>query len=134
MSLVNVFVYGTLRKYGSNHDVIKNFILNSQKYHIQGTLYNVGMYPALVLESTEQLVTGELITIPEHAMARLDRLEGFFGYGDRHNLYDRVWYKDGGENSFYVYTWSKEKVREKKLKLIDEGDWISFQRSLVFSG
>lgn len=134
MKTVDVFVYGTLRKTGSNHDVVKNFIMDSESYQLHGALYNVGMYPALVLHPTEQVVVGELITIPEHALSHLDRLEGFFGYGDRHNLYDRVLYKDNNGREFYVYTWPMEKVRERKLKLIECGDWISFQRGLVFSG
>ena len=133
MKTVDVFVYGTLRMSGSNHDLVKKFIINSLPYQIRGSLYNVGMYPALVLGDTNGIVSGERITIPEHILVNLDRLEGFFGPGDQHNLYDRILHTDENGSRFYVYTWTFEKIAAKGLKLIESGDWISFQRGLVFS-
>jgi gamma-glutamylaminecyclotransferase len=73
-----VFVYGTLKRGGSNH-----FFLRGQKFlgnvrTVAGfTLYSLGDYPGMVRALSDATgVTGELWQVDDTALAELDRLEG----------------------------------------------------------
>jgi len=132
MESIKVFVYGTLREKGSNHRLIKPFLLDSRPYTVKGDLYDVcGAYPALVLDQEGGNVIGELCTVQAEALERLDRLEGYFSPGNPSNLYDRVLFEGDDGEIFFVYTWSRLKVNHRKLQRIESGDWIG-SSSLAF--
>lgn len=123
MEAIKVFVYGTLLEGCSNRHVIEKFILNSQPYQVTGRLYDVGSYPALVLDDRETLqVQGELVTVKAEALTYLDNLEGFKEPNNSRNLYERILHPDG----FYVYTWSQKKVDAMGLKQIIKSDWLLY--------
>ncbi len=74
-----LFVYGTLRRGGSN-DIAR--IAPSARFagmaRIRGRLYDLGAYPALLLDASDTAagwVTGELYEIPDHEWPALDALE-----------------------------------------------------------
>jgi gamma-glutamylaminecyclotransferase len=82
-----VFVYGTLKRGGSNH-----LFLTGQKYlgdvrtEPGYTLYSLGDYPGMVRAPGDQSgVTGELWDVTDACLAELDRLEGL-----DEGLYERV--------------------------------------------
>lgn len=82
-----VFVYGTLKRCGSNH-----LFLRGQKYlgdvrTAPGfTLYSLGDYPGMVRSPGDtEGVTGELWSIDDACLAELDRLEGL-----DEGLYERI--------------------------------------------
>jgi len=125
METIKVFVYGTLRKGCSNHHVIERYIVESQPFQVTGRLYDVGFYPALVLDERETIrVQGELVTVNAEALTSLDFLEGYKGPNSKFNLYERILHPEG----FYVYTWSQKKVDEKGLKQIINGDWVAYSQ------
>lgn len=73
-----VFVYGTLRKGGSN-DITRlqpapRFVGMSR---IAGTLYHLGAYPGVVLGGAASVV-GEVYAIEPALERRLDEIEGLF--------------------------------------------------------
>lgn len=49
--LFRVFVYGTLLTAESNHYVAKLHIWQIRQGKVRGLLYNVGEYPALILDN-----------------------------------------------------------------------------------
>jgi len=73
-----VFVYGTLKRGGSNHHFLEGqrFVTEAQTKPLFA-LYDLGGYPGLVrtLEAPES-VMGELWEVDELALSRLDVLEG----------------------------------------------------------
>jgi gamma-glutamylcyclotransferase (GGCT)/AIG2-like uncharacterized protein YtfP len=82
-----VFVYGTLKRGGSNH-----LLLRGQKFlgpvrTAPGyTLYSLGDYPGMVRAPGDTAgVTGELWSVDDACLAELDRLEGL-----DEGLYERI--------------------------------------------
>jgi gamma-glutamylcyclotransferase (GGCT)/AIG2-like uncharacterized protein YtfP len=70
-----VFVYGTLRRGGSNgwRMAGSNWIGLAE---VAGRLYRIDWYPGLVLDSAAGPVTGELFEVDEALLATLDDYEG----------------------------------------------------------
>ncbi len=73
-----VFVYGTLKRGGSNHSFLASQIYLGEAELVPGfTLYSLGEYPGLVAEpENPENVTGELWKVDAPTLAKLDALEG----------------------------------------------------------
>jgi gamma-glutamylcyclotransferase (GGCT)/AIG2-like uncharacterized protein YtfP len=73
-----VFVYGTLKRDGSNHAQLAGQTWVGPARTSPGfTLYSLGEYPGLVAEPADRSgVTGELWAVDAAALARLDAFEG----------------------------------------------------------
>jgi gamma-glutamylcyclotransferase (GGCT)/AIG2-like uncharacterized protein YtfP len=73
--MVTVFVYGTLRRGGSNH-----FRMDGAEFVMQGVvrgrLYGIDWYPGLVADQSAGWVTGELYQVSAAHLAALDDFEG----------------------------------------------------------
>ena len=82
-----VFVYGTLKRGGSNHGLLAGQDFVGPARLAPGfVLYSLGDYPGLVAEAgAADRVTGELWAVDDAALARLDELEGV-----EEGLYARV--------------------------------------------
>jgi gamma-glutamylcyclotransferase (GGCT)/AIG2-like uncharacterized protein YtfP len=70
-----VFVYGTLRRGGSNHHRLHGaeFIAMAT---LRGRLYRIDWYPGLVADGNSGEVTGEIHHVPASLLAALDDYEG----------------------------------------------------------
>jgi gamma-glutamylcyclotransferase (GGCT)/AIG2-like uncharacterized protein YtfP len=71
---VNVFVYGTLRSGGRASGLLRGCECLGART-LPGTLYDLGAYPALVLEG-EGRVEGEVWRCPGELLHALDEYEG----------------------------------------------------------
>ncbi len=73
-----VFVYGTLKRGGSNHGWLDGQTYVGDARTVPGfRLYVVADYPGLVATPEDQVgVTGEVWSVDTAALARLDELEG----------------------------------------------------------
>jgi gamma-glutamylcyclotransferase (GGCT)/AIG2-like uncharacterized protein YtfP len=104
--VAEVFVYGTLRKHRSAHDLIKRApgrfikeVRTANKYH----LYDVGSFPGMIEDDTVegQGILGEVWEIPQAAFKDLDRYEcvnsGLFRRGEVH-------LEDGTSANAYFFT------------------------------
>lgn len=103
--VVWVFVYGTLLKGESNHSIIAPHILQAEPGRLKGRLYDIGPYPALVLDANGVWVEGEWNFIRSEGLKDLDALEGYHEKG-QNNEYERVWVMDadsGRSGWVYVY-------------------------------
>ncbi|MBM7702262.1 gamma-glutamylcyclotransferase [Metabacillus iocasae] len=83
-----VFVYGTLRKGESNHDLLKDAHLVAEQAYTQGALYDSGRgYPAMT--TGDGVVYGELYEVNDLELKALDQLEGYKA-GSPTNEYERI--------------------------------------------
>ncbi|WP_248930153.1 gamma-glutamylcyclotransferase family protein [Paenibacillus hamazuiensis] len=123
--MVNVFVYGTLLTGESNHRIAAPYVYAVKPGAIRGTLYDVGPYPALVLDAEGSRIDGEWLTVTPDGLAEMDELESYYGPGET-NEYERVWVQDIEDGSkegwVYVYTDSRG------LPRIREGSWREYRR------
>jgi gamma-glutamylaminecyclotransferase len=74
-----VFVYGTLKRGGSNHAFLAGQIFLGEARTAPGfSLYRLGGYPGMIprKNSAAEGVTGEVWSVDEATLAKLDRLEG----------------------------------------------------------
>lgn len=93
-----VFVYGTLRKGEKYSYYLKEAECLNENCTIEGQLYDTGWgYPALVCESSNILVKGELYRVTSEQLKELDKLEDYEENGTN-NLYERITVKVATEN------------------------------------
>ncbi|MFK7850097.1 MAG: gamma-glutamylcyclotransferase [Akkermansiaceae bacterium] len=127
----SVFVYGTLRRGGSNH-----FRMEGADFvgagTIKGSIYMIDWnpqltYPALVLDD-KGLVKGELYRVGEEHLAALDVFEGIGVDSWRNDEYRRVEttvYLDSGlEEESWIWEWNSTVQNAARL---DDGDWLAYE-------
>ncbi|HWA26021.1 MAG TPA: gamma-glutamylcyclotransferase family protein [Lacunisphaera sp.] len=85
--MTTVFVYGTLKRGGSNHLFLQDQRFLGEARTASGyTLYSLGDYPGMVRAPGDTIgVTGELWVVDDGCLAELDCLEGL-----DEGLYERV--------------------------------------------
>jgi gamma-glutamylcyclotransferase (GGCT)/AIG2-like uncharacterized protein YtfP len=111
-----VFVYGTLRKGGSNHFRMAACELVGQGT-ISGKMHRISWYPALVRGGSGR-VTGELYLVPEHQLQALDQFEGpSYRRSEVPVLLD-----SGEEKTAWVWEWDAELGNAEP---IEGGDWLA---------
>jgi len=113
---VLVFVYGTLRHGGSNHFRMEGGALVSPAT-VQGSLYRIDWYPALILNAKAPTVLGEVYRMPANCLAHLDAYEG----PEYHRLQATATTPDGLELQVWIWEW-KESIAH--LPIIESGDWL----------
>lgn len=119
---MNFFVYGTLRKRESNARLLKNAVLIAEQCWTNGLLYDTGYgYPAMK-QTNSSRIYGELYSVKENELARLDQLEGYTE-GGKNNLYERIEqmvYTDKGGFPAYMYVAGKDHLLKE---MVSKGDW-----------
>nr|MCS5537171.1 gamma-glutamylcyclotransferase [Candidatus Poseidoniaceae archaeon] len=91
VGLSDIFVYGTLMQ-----DQSRNAALNSHPHELLGSgsvvggLVDLGDFPGLT--NKESMVHGELYTVSDisRLISDIDRIEGFYGYGQQNSLFTRM--------------------------------------------
>jgi gamma-glutamylcyclotransferase (GGCT)/AIG2-like uncharacterized protein YtfP len=126
----HVFVYGTLRRGGSN-DI--NRLVPAPEYvgmgEVRGILYQIDWYPGLTLGG-EQAVTvfGEVYRITPELEAVLDAIEQVAPDADSEYFKREVEIATEGDRvTCLVYEINPARVRGKQV--IGNGDWILFHTS-----
>lgn len=124
-----LFVYGTLRA-GSSNDIAR--IAPAARHftgaRVRGLLYDLGAYPALLLDASAGWVAGELYAVPAHAWPALDALEepvtAERPNGEYFKLEAEVELEDGSRRLVWIYA-----ANPAVLKLdrpIAGGDWMTY--------
>ena len=120
--MIKVFVYGTLRKGEANAQLLKGATCIAEQCWTDGDLYDTGYgYPAMKQTPNSRLF-GELYTVTEEDLKRLDQLEGYTA-GGTNNLYERIQqtvYTDKGATIATLYVASRALLLKRK---IPNGDW-----------
>ncbi|MEY4244609.1 MAG: hypothetical protein RLZZ245_2194 [Verrucomicrobiota bacterium] len=123
-ALQTVFVYGTLRKGGSNH-----FRMAGAEFvtagTIRGRMYRIDWYPGLVLDDSGDEIQGEVYAVDAELLAALDVFEGLSAGEIEGSEYRRaratVVARDSRILEAWVWEW---------LGMVDEsrrvsgGDWL----------
>jgi gamma-glutamylcyclotransferase (GGCT)/AIG2-like uncharacterized protein YtfP len=124
-----VFVYGTLKVGGALAWQFDHVRLNSQKAQFEGTLLNLGPFPAVV-PYPGRTVCGELHEYGDidNIIEHMDSVEGYVGPGHRNNLFERreviVTAEDGKEVKAIIYMLAHELPQHKMDELkIESGVW-----------
>jgi gamma-glutamylcyclotransferase (GGCT)/AIG2-like uncharacterized protein YtfP len=138
----NLFVYGTLMRYGSN---VRSILQEPRSWFLartRGELLDAGAYPFMrqgdLYEST---VHGELISLADanfdlfsRQWEELDRLEGFYGSGCSKNLFERklitVDTNDGHLRQAWCYVLASS-VPDHQLERISGGCWRTHRGRLL---
>jgi gamma-glutamylcyclotransferase (GGCT)/AIG2-like uncharacterized protein YtfP len=121
-----VFVYGTLKKGGSNH-----FRMEGSKFigegRISGRMYRIDWYPALVCGG-EGSVKGELYLVNEQDLAALDAFEGIAPNSDQPREYQRVktnvTLASGEQMDAWVWEWIGG---VGSAQLLEGDDWLAYE-------
>jgi gamma-glutamylcyclotransferase (GGCT)/AIG2-like uncharacterized protein YtfP len=73
-----LFVYGTLKRGGSNHGVLSDQSFVGEARTVPGfRLFDLGEYPGMIADQSSPIsVTGEVWSVNDEALARLDAFEG----------------------------------------------------------
>jgi gamma-glutamylcyclotransferase (GGCT)/AIG2-like uncharacterized protein YtfP len=126
-----LFVYGTLRR-GCWNDIARIAPTASYagKAQLRGRLFDLGTYPALLLDGQADLADGELYRVPADAWGPLDDLEQPVSKerpdGEYFKLVVGVTLPDGSVSEAWTYA-----ANAQALKLdapIAESDWIAYAR------
>lgn len=111
-----VFVYGTLRRGGSNHcrmDGSEHVTHATTKGH----LYQIDWYPGLVLDPDGSTVHGEVYAVPEQMLDALDEYEG----PEYRRIQHQVTNKAGETFDVWIWEWNQP---TDGLELVPDGDWL----------
>jgi gamma-glutamylcyclotransferase (GGCT)/AIG2-like uncharacterized protein YtfP len=119
-----VFVYGTLRKGGSNH-----FRMAGARFLTTGTLagrmYRIDWYPGIVLDESGDEIRGEVYEVDPELLAALDVFEGVSAGAGEGCEYRRVQTRVVATDSRILTAWVWEwlGMTDESQRLTD-GDWL----------
>lgn len=122
-----LFVYGTLMHDESRSHVLPQYKITERRMgRVPGQLFDLGLHPALRPAQTHSdWVYGECITLEniESALQETDLIEGFHGFSDSDNVYDRrllyVTLEDGSLKLAWVYFYHNELSAQR----LEHGHW-----------
>lgn len=119
-----VFVYGTLRRGGSNH-----FRLAGAEFVAQGTItgrmYRIDWYPGLVLDDAGDEIHGEVYSVGADLLSALDIFEGLSAGEIEGSEYRRVHTTVVRQDSQTLTAWVWEWLGiTDESQRISDGDWL----------
>lgn len=119
-----VFVYGTLRRGGSNAFRMEGAGFRGAA-RVEGELHAITWYPGLTLKPGAGWVIGELYAVGPEQMAALDEFEGLSAGEVEGSEYRRVrvpvFLEDGAEEEAWAYEWIGP---VDPLRVVSSGDWL----------
>jgi gamma-glutamylcyclotransferase (GGCT)/AIG2-like uncharacterized protein YtfP len=116
-----VFVYGTLRRGGSNHFRMEGALFITTAT-VRGRLYRVDWYPGLIPDASGDAIRGEVYQTSHDLLERLDAFEG--------TEYRRVMataHPTGGQPPLAAYLWEWLGPCDEDQRIIS-GDWLEASR------
>lgn len=82
-----VFVYGTLKRGGYNHYILNSSIFEQEiKTKEKYSMYSMGAFPFVLLAESLVQITGEVFSVTEEVLKRLDILEGYPYFYNREQI------------------------------------------------
>jgi gamma-glutamylcyclotransferase (GGCT)/AIG2-like uncharacterized protein YtfP len=112
-----VFVYGTLRKGGSNHHRMAG-ALKLGAGTVRGRLFHVDWYPGIILDHAGNEIHGEVYVVDAETLAALDEFEG--------DAYARVRVEVAGTAAHDAWIW-EYRMPVEGLREITSGDWFEIE-------
>lgn len=129
----SVFVYGTLRKGGSNHRLMESADFCNTTRIPGYEMWSLGPFPAVVpvsgIPADPPYIVAELYRVDAALLARLDLLEDYYGPDHPRNLYERKWIIAPDGSAGYLYVFVADRLLQKpfrhRKRLIRSGDWFA---------
>jgi gamma-glutamylcyclotransferase (GGCT)/AIG2-like uncharacterized protein YtfP len=116
-----VFVYGTLRRGGSNHFRMEGAEFLSPAT-TSGRLYQIDWYPGLVIDDAADEIAGEIYQVSPAMLGELDGFEG-----TEYRRVNVVIRQPDGESVFaWIWEWLGPCDETRRIA---SGDWLSPPRS-----
>ena len=124
----SVFVYGTLRKWGSRHDIITRYdpYESVEKCKTNALMMDYEEFPGLV--PGNEPIHGELFSYynPSRPLEHLDYIEGHQGWRSPKSLFQRrIVTVDAQEKQRFAWTYM---IHSWDAPLVESGDWIKHTR------
>lgn len=121
-----VFVYGTLRRGGSNHFRMAGADLLTEGW-VRGRLFRISWYPGLVLGG-ENEVRGEVYSVDAGQLLALDEFEGLSAGEIEGSEYRRVKaeVRQPGGEAISAWVWEWIGVVDE-APVVAEGDWFAVE-------
>jgi gamma-glutamylcyclotransferase (GGCT)/AIG2-like uncharacterized protein YtfP len=119
-----IFVYGSLRR-GSAGAMSKRFPTSKfvDDASVNGSLYDLGAYPGLLLDESNSLVIGEVYEVDDETLKKLDDFEASSNYVRKEVEISFAAQKRLG----WVYEPNPEDYSLRTL--ITSGDWIDYDKT-----
>ena len=119
-----VFVYGSLRG-GSPRSMSLRFPESKFIAHakVNGSLYDLGPYPGLVLKESNSLVVGEVYEVDDELLQQLDEFESSSNYL-RKQVEIRL-----GDQQRLCWTYEPDPQFYSLRTLITSGDWLEYAKT-----
>jgi gamma-glutamylcyclotransferase (GGCT)/AIG2-like uncharacterized protein YtfP len=117
-----VFVYGTLRRNGSNHFRMEGGSFLGEAT-VRGRLYKIDWYPGLVLDPQGDPIPGEIFEVGAEQLAALDEFEGVSAAENEGSEYRRVEtiaQLPGGPMTVWVWEWIEAVEEANRIR-----DWLA---------
>jgi len=124
---MNIFVYGTLRRGGAAEDKLRDSEhLGSAT--IRGRLYAIDWYPGVIEDAEAYEIIGDVFSVNEDTLAKLDEYEGMAS-GDPH-LHEYIRKTcpvlcEGEKMLVDVWLYQAEVDESRRIK---HGDWLKYLR------
>lgn len=131
MNTQSVFVYGTLRRGGSNHFRMVGAVLVG-KGTVEGEIHVIDLNPAFLfpalVDAGGKRVVGELYLVQDETLKALDDFEGVSEPPHFNDEYVRVRrmvkLENGEECTAWVWMWNRELGNGG---LIESGNWLDIE-------
>jgi gamma-glutamylcyclotransferase (GGCT)/AIG2-like uncharacterized protein YtfP len=129
MSKHLVFIYGSLRR-GAARPMSTKFPKSKfvAEAKVNGSLYDLGAFPGLILNESNALVSGEVYEIDDVTLKLLDEFEASDNYCRKQVAISL------GDNTSSGWTYEPDPKFYSLNTLINSGDWIEYARSKGPSG
>ncbi len=119
-----VFVYGTLRRGGSDHFRMAAATFVSEAT-VSGRLYRVHWYPGLVLDEAGDEIHGDVYQVDQSTLAILDVFEGLSAGSGEGTEYRRLKVEVVLQDSQVVEAWVWEWIGSTdEIKRLADGNWL----------
>jgi len=123
---MRVAVYGTLRKEGRNHGLISGLkYLGSFESNPEYEMRSIGVFPGIKKYGNTSIYL-EVFEVDMNTLKRLDELEGYKGYNNERNYYDRqIIITPWGRTLIYFF---KPEFKTAN-PIIKSGNWIEYLKT-----
>ena len=127
--MTKVAVYGSLRQGMGNHSLLAGQQLVSCTMTKEPfVMYTLGGFPMISLYGKKvSPITVEVYDVDEACLERLNRLEGFYGKGDR-NFYDRSEIETADGLTALIYHIEDRTMSDDRI--VESGDWVEYYSAL----